>query len=70
MRCPDCQGTGFDFVKQCGNNDNTTYTVLHIKIYPCPSCNGSGIAYCCDAAGSMRLHEHPVRAGNDEGDNT
>jgi hypothetical protein len=51
MRCEECRGAGFEFRKQFGNNDNAvSYTVMHIKIYPCPSCNGSGITSCCDGA--------------------
>ena len=59
MRCEECQGAGYHFHKQLGSNDNAvSYAVMHIKVYPCPSCNGSGITSCCDAAGSARLHEY------------
>jgi DnaJ-class molecular chaperone len=47
MICPDCHGTGF--IPWLGVGTTTPHRwVLH----PCPECNGSGIASCCDAAGS------------------
>lgn len=58
MRCEECQGSGFYFRKQFGENDNAKYAIMHIKVYPCLSCNGSGITHCCDTAGSSRLHEY------------
>jgi hypothetical protein len=50
MRCEECQGSGFYFRKQFGENDNALYAILHIKIYPCPSCNGCGFTHCCEGA--------------------
>ncbi len=41
MICPDCDK---GMIK---NNKNITFSG-HYKPIPCPRCNGSGIAYCCD----------------------
>jgi hypothetical protein len=37
MRCEKCQGTGRDLARQW---------------QACPECEGCGIAYCCETAGS------------------
>jgi DnaJ-class molecular chaperone len=37
MICETCQGTGYQ---------------LNLSAEPCVICMGSGISYCCDAAGS------------------
>jgi hypothetical protein len=45
MICPTCHGTGND----------------PVWFYPpCPECQGSGIAYCCDKAGANDLSDDPV----------
>jgi hypothetical protein len=38
MRCPDCDGEGM--------------SLFAGMVIPCGECQGSGIASCCDAAGS------------------
>jgi DnaJ-class molecular chaperone len=43
MICPTCRGRGF--VPTVTLDDVTAHE-------PCPDCMGSGIASCCDAAGS------------------
>lgn len=54
MRCEVCDGKGFVVVKR-------TLVLISerdggIRKYqqhePCPECYGSGVAYCCDKAGS------------------
>jgi hypothetical protein len=43
MICPTCRGRGF--TPLIGDGDQTPHG-------PCPECHGSGIASCCDSAGS------------------
>ena len=46
MICPDCK-KGMVQVK-----DKTVRRYL--KAIPCPRCNGSGVAYCCDGEDASR----------------
>jgi len=52
MMCPDCHGTGS--VRYEWNPRARAWITG-----PCPECNGSGIASCCDTAGSATGDERP-----------
>lgn len=49
MRCEKCRGSGVavllvaDDARQLRLSDRSTSRVI-----PCPACNGSGIAHCCE----------------------
>jgi hypothetical protein len=55
MTCPDCHGTGYAIRHPlvAGTNlGDTPAGTYPSPPQPCPECNGSGIASCCDTAGS------------------
>lgn len=46
MRCEACKGTGqFPTI-----NTDGQYGPLYPRTLPCPDCDGTGIAYCCEGS--------------------
>jgi hypothetical protein len=54
MRCERCQGSGIDV----GKLEVPAFTLI------CGDCYGSGIAYCCDMAGSNRPNSWPLKGSD------
>ena len=59
MICPDCD-------KGMINVTKNTMQQVHYGPVPCPRCNGSGIAYCCDGEdyNSVRCNQPLEEASN------
>jgi RecJ-like exonuclease len=49
MRCESCHGTGRDFSERARTQASEGNAAeLTAAERPCPDCQGSGIAHCCD----------------------
>lgn len=51
MKCEFCNGQGTTYQPQFNTASG---------IYPCPECNGTGIAYCCEGAPRQLQNGVPV----------
>jgi hypothetical protein len=67
MTCPECHGSGHAIRHPlvAGTNlGDTPAGTYPSPPTPCPECNGTGIASCCDTAGSAKGDEpvtlHPL----------
>jgi len=58
MICPDCHGTGVGGFGRLAQPVRGTRLVR----LPCVTCGGSGVAYCCDHAGSAGNEPAPTAA--------
>jgi hypothetical protein len=58
MICPTCCGGGVE----CGPIGNSPLW----WIFPCRECGGTGIASCCDAAGSAQPGANPGTGESEE----
>jgi DnaJ-class molecular chaperone len=61
MRCPDCHGTGsvFEYVV----NNRPEYRLEFTRVIPCPACDGSGLAHCCEGErpdNAVPRQSHPL----------
>lgn len=68
MICPDCHGQGSTFLLPAGVNAfemRLPALTNAMRRIPCRTCGGSGIASCCDAAGSAQ--PEPDRREDDNG---
>lgn len=57
MICPECHGTGCIFSLPAGVNAfemRLPALANAMQRVPCRACGGSGVASCCDAAGSAQ----------------
>ena len=64
MNCPDCQkgvvlvlrgqGQGQGQVRPYGGTTFLANPEKYFDKVPCPRCNGSGVAYCCDGEDASR----------------
>jgi len=50
MICPDCEHGMIQMRIETGPEHDTGLfpKLLNYQKIPCPTCNGSGVAYCCD----------------------